>query len=329
MRWRAALLLWFLPACAAMAADLPEAPARSAFVTPGATSVLLGRDLFFDPVLSGSRDTSCASCHRGAQGTRSLTNLGSDEVGIGRHHGRVLRDPDARFGLRLPPGQHLERPVSPLAAQVLMALVAEETMTGPPDTNAVAREVAAGRITGLQGAWQTLAARVAAIPAYRRRFAWIIGPDEPLHITDVATALADFIAYEFRATDTPLDVYLAGGTTALSAAARRGMQVFHGAAGCATCHAGPFLSDGREHATASGVARTARLRNVMAATPRPQILTLLARHPGADRLRGDTMAAILAYLDALTDPAAGAGRLGPPDTVPSGLETGGGGTGPS
>jgi cytochrome c peroxidase len=41
----------------------------------------------------------------------------------------------------------------------------------------------------------------------------------------------------------PLDRYLAGDKDALSAAAKRGMELFVGDAGCAACHRGPLLTD--------------------------------------------------------------------------------------
>ena len=52
-----------LQASLSLAADLPAAVTHETFPTPGTTSVLLGRDLFFDPILSGNRNISCATCH--------------------------------------------------------------------------------------------------------------------------------------------------------------------------------------------------------------------------------------------------------------------------
>ena len=43
--------------------------------------------------------------------------------------------------------------------------------------------------------------------------------------------------------DTPYDKFLAGDTTALTAAQQNGMDLFFGAAGCADCHPSPLLSD--------------------------------------------------------------------------------------
>lgn len=52
----------------------------------------------------------------------------------------------------------------------------------------------------------------------------------------------------------PFDRYVAGDTTAISVAAKRGLRVFIGKAGCVACHQGPFFTDHQYHAT--GVAQT-------------------------------------------------------------------------
>ena len=52
----------------------------------------------------------------------------------------------------------------------------------------------------------------------------------------------------------PFDRYVAGDTTAMSVAAKRGLRAFIGKAGCIACHSGPFFTDHEYHAT--GVAQT-------------------------------------------------------------------------
>jgi len=148
----------------------------------------------------------------------------------------------------MPKGKMLERPLPLLAAQALLPLVSPDEMAGHPGENVIADKVALGHIAGLDGAWQKLVDRVADIPEYRRRFAWLIGPDEPLHITDIARVIGDFVAYEFRATDSPFDAFLAGDDMALSNEQLRGMALFYGKARCDSCHAGTFQTDHGFHA---------------------------------------------------------------------------------
>ncbi|MRU16963.1 cytochrome-c peroxidase [Roseovarius sp. A21] len=433
-----------LQASLSLAADLPEPATRADFPTPGATSVLLGRDLFFDPILSGNRNISCASCHHpdhasadglslnvgeggiGHGKTRRATpenpprtlvprnapalfNLGAQEFKALFHDGRVEIDASQRFGVRLPKGQHLERPLPLLAAQALMPMVAPNEMAGQPGENPVADLVAQGQITGHSGAWQAIAARVARIPDYRRRFEWLNGRGEPIHITDIARVIAAFITYEFRATDSPFDAFLMGDDTALNNDQLRGMSLFYGKAGCASCHSGPFQTDHQFHALGvpqigpgkghgpKGHAdhgrgyvtgkpqdryrfRTPSLRNVALTAPYghsgaysdlgdmirhhldPE--TALAEYIGLEKatlpqhglpgphdpamrdfdevlaisqaitidlppLNGSEIDALIAFLHALTDPISTKGRLGPPETVPSGLPVDNGTADPS
>lgn len=283
MRLAAAMIgLWSVMGPPAVAGNLPAPVDRAEFPIPGATSVMLGRDLFYDPILSGNRNIACATCHNPAFGSADgvALSLGEGAHGIGPdrrpvpgadaprlarntpalfnlsarpftslfHDGRLTRDPAARFGIAMPHGQRLERPVTLLAAQTLPHLVAPDMMAGRPGENVIADAVSLGRIAGMDGAWQKLAERVADIPEYRQRFAWLIGPDEPLHITHIASALADFIAYEFRATDSPFDAFLAGQDEALDNAQLRGMALFYGKAGCDSCHAGSLQTDHGFHA---------------------------------------------------------------------------------
>ena len=180
---------------AAAAADLPVPARNDAFPTPKAESVLLGRDLFFDPILSGNRNISCATCHhptlasgddmslsigeggvglgedrppdpdnrptaRIPRNAPSLFNLGAEEFTALFHDGRVQRDDDARFNITMPEGFTLERPVrSVLAAQASLPITSHVEMAGQPGENDVADALEAGRIHGQDGVWQMLADR--------------------------------------------------------------------------------------------------------------------------------------------------------------------------
>ena len=72
--------------------------------------VRLGRDLFYDPILSGNRNISCATCHHPRFGTGDGLSLGLGEgaVGLGpdRHvtetnlpEQRIPRNAPALFNL--------------------------------------------------------------------------------------------------------------------------------------------------------------------------------------------------------------------------------------
>jgi len=273
-----------LQASLSLAAEIPNPVTHSDIPKTPFSTILLGRDLFFDPILSGNRNIACSTCHHGAFGSSdgvalavgeggvglgharhgqpdygayahiprnapALFNLGAAEFTTLFHDGRVAADPKARMGFTMPAGARLERPVpNALAAQALMPMTSPEEMAGAPGENAIADLVAEGRIRGPNGAWQKLTERVEAVPSYRRRFQSIIGAYEPLHITDITTAIAAFIAYEFRSTDSPFDSYLSGRAHALTPPQKRGFDLFFGKARCASCHSGPYLTDHAFHA---------------------------------------------------------------------------------
>ncbi|MGH1354967.1 MAG: cytochrome-c peroxidase [Thalassovita sp.] len=271
-----------LSAVLAQSADLPKAVTHSTFPDTDMTLVLLGRDLFYDPILSGNQNISCATCHHPRFGTSdgvslsigeggaglgpdrtiiagqepdariprnapALWNLGAYEFTTMFHDGRVELDDNSLFGLRMPKDRPLERGLaSPLAAQVMLPPLSADEMAGQrgenPVADAVAREDAAG-------AWAILAQRVNDMPAYRTQFTRVIG-DAPVHFTDIATALAEFITFEFQAINAPFDAYLQGDNSAMTPPQLHGMELFYDKAHCASCHSGPFQTDHGFHAIA-------------------------------------------------------------------------------
>ena len=86
--------------------------------------------------------------------------------------------------------------------------------------------------------------RLQAIPGYRRQFQKVFGrpPDEGAVIQAIATFSRTILAG-----DAPYDRFKAGDRKALSPAAQRGMFLFFGKAGCASCHTGPNFTDESFH----------------------------------------------------------------------------------
>ncbi|KNG95541.1 cytochrome-c peroxidase [Pseudaestuariivita atlantica] len=266
--------------------ELPRALDPSDFFDVNIEWAAIGRNLFFDKALSGNDNISCATCHHPALGTGDgmalplgeggiglglqrvagetniplervprnappLFNLGARDFDVFFHDGRMFRDRSAPFGIRLPKGNELERRMpTMLSAQNLLPLLNVEEMAGQPDENPVGRAVARNRLTGPGGAWDLIAKEIEGIDDYRNAFDWLIGADEPLHISHIGIALSSFIMYEFRAANTPFDRYLRGDDDALDAAQMRGMELFYGKAECSSCHSGPLMSDFEMHALA-------------------------------------------------------------------------------
>ncbi len=296
----AAALIALLPVSSG-AGQLPAPLTDADYRTVDPALAAIGRDLFFDRILSGNRNISCATCHHPDFGTSDGISLGIGEGGIGLgperridpdnppeqrigrnapalfnlgahafthlfHDGRLEEDPDLPSGIRTPLGEDMARGFDGvLAAQTMFPVLAPDEMAGHYGENDVSQAVRQGLITGPGGAWDLLTARVAAIPAYREAFAAVPGTDaaRPLAFTDIANALGAFIAMEFRADDSPFDRHLRG-EESLAGAALAGMELFYGKAGCATCHSGPFQTDHDFHAVAMpqiGPGRAARFES--------------------------------------------------------------------
>lgn len=257
---------------------------RPEFLEPDLNSVELGQLLFYDPILSGNKNISCATCHHPDLGTSDGLSLGIGEGGLGLgperrldpentpeqriprnspglwnlgatefttffHDGRLEADPTQPNGIRTPLGTHM-RPgfQSALAAQAMFPVLSPDEMAGHYSENDVSKAVRLGLLTQQGGAWDLIAARVAAIPEYRQRFG-VIAPDAEITFTAIANAIADFIAFEWRADNSPFDRAMRG-EGELPEDAETGMGLFYGKAGCSTCHSGWFQTDHGFHSIA-------------------------------------------------------------------------------
>jgi cytochrome c peroxidase len=248
--------------------------------------VELGRLLFWDKILSGNRNISCATCHHPKFGTSDGLSLGMGEGGIGLGPDRVADPADypeqriprnapglwnvgaAGFTVMFADGRievDLTRPsgfrtpledemvsgfASLLSAQTMFPVLSNDEMAGHYEENDVSTLVRQGRLTGPDGAWSVIAARVAAVPDYAARFAGVypeIAAGRGIGFTDISNAVAAYMTFDFRSDSAPFDAWLQG-EVALDAAAEAGATLFYGRAGCGTCHSGPLLTDMRFHA---------------------------------------------------------------------------------
>jgi len=419
-----------------VAAQTRPAPLTDAdFRAHSTDEVALGRLLFWDAELSGNRNISCGTCHHPRFGTGDGVSLSLGEGGKGLgpvrvgdpenlpeqriprnapalfnlgildlrtifHDGRIEADATRTSGFRTPlEDEMVSGFASLLSAQSMFPVLSPDEMAGHYGENEISKAVRTGQLTGPNGAWEKIAARITAIPEYSKQFKAVypsIAAGEPIHFTDISNAIAAFISAEWRSDTAPFDAWLKGAD--LPPLAATGAALFYGDVGCAACHSGPLLTDQGFHAMATpqlgpGKAerfetnqrdlgrmrvtnqaedayafRTPSLRNVTATGPwghagghsdlrafvtyhadplegyktyQPQAnlpafaamkpdwavsqdenegaAITAALHQPARALKGSEADAIMAFLDSLTDPVAIAGRLGIPETVPSGL----------
>ncbi len=271
---------------AAIALDAPPPVTDAMFAPTTPEMVAVGHLLFWDPILSGNRNISCATCHHPKFGTsdgvslslgEGATGLGSDRIidpdnrpeqriprnapamfNLGAmefttlfHDGRIQADPAQPNGLRTPLDQEMVQGFSGvLSAQTMFPVLSQDEMAGHYSENEISKAVRSGRLTGQDGAWDLIAQRVRAIPAYQSAFEAAlpeVAAGRAIAFTDISNAIADFITWEWRSDDSPFDRHLRD-EVALSGEALRGMELFYGAAACSTCHSGPFLTDHQFHA---------------------------------------------------------------------------------
>ena len=251
----------------------------------------LGQQLFFDPILSGNKNIACSTCHHpdfstadgvslslgeGGKGlgtertpntktnrpeqrigrnAPALFNLGAKEFKVLFHDGRLEADTSRSSGIRTPLENDMMQGFdSILSAQSMFPVLSPDEMAGHYGENDISRAVRMGLITGKQGAWQKIAERVQAIPEYVIGFKQAIPriqSAEDIAFTDISNVIADFIASEWKAIDSPFDRYLKGDKQALSAASLRGMTLFYGKANCNSCHSGALQTNHGFHSIAT------------------------------------------------------------------------------
>ncbi len=195
-----------LPRVAPAPQDNPTTPAK----------VALGKQLFFDPRLSGDNKMSCATCHapEKAFGDGLPTAKGAGGKTLARNSQTVL---NVGFFDKL----FWDGRAASLEQQALIPIASPNEMH--QDLRALEDELS-------------------AVPDYAAQFQTVFGT--AVNRDGIAKALA---AYErsLITEPAPFDRYLSGEKDAISGAAKRGYELFVGEAGCVRCHNGPLLSDGK------------------------------------------------------------------------------------
>jgi cytochrome c peroxidase len=197
----------------------PKSPERAA----------LGRLLFFDPILSGANDISCATCHHPDLGFTDARGLsmgkGGHGLGPDRANGSVVR-----------------RGAPTLWNATYNHLQFWDGRA--PDLE----EQAKGPITSdieMNQNVETLVNELKAVPEYVKSFDSTFGGSEGSTVTidNVVKAIAAF-ERKLTANNAPFDRYVAGDRNALSAAQIRGFNLFRsGRSRCFECHGLPTFAN--------------------------------------------------------------------------------------
>lgn len=189
--------------------------------------VALGAQLFFDPRLSADGTISCATCHDPAMAwaNHNATDTGINGRTGNRNSGTVL---DAAF---------MDYQFWDGRAKSL-----EEQALGP-----IHNPVEMGETLG------NVVRKLDAIPGYRDQFRRVFGTG--VTTDGIAKAIAAFERTVVSG-PSPYDRYLQGDRSALSPAARRGLEIFEGKGNCSACHNGPMLSNQSFHNLGVGMHKT-------------------------------------------------------------------------
>jgi parallel beta-helix repeat protein len=303
-----------------------EFPALNGETSP--EKAALGRMLFFDPILSKSQDTSCATCHNPSlgfsDGLQTAKGLSRNSISLWN----VGYETDFFWDGR----------VASLEEQMLAPLLGSTEMAGSPEE---------------------IESRLKAIPAYVSLFDSAFGSGaDSVTIGNAQSAIASF-ERTLITNNSPFDKYAAGQFDALSAQQRRGLNLFRSAATrCFECHAAPTFGaddffvtgvpdlDGQAHDAGrasvaedgkDGAFKAPTLRNIVLSAPYmhngafatlEEVIDFYARGGGRDQgiavdrhinpieLSAQEKEDLVALLYALTDESA---MPDIPESVPSGL----------
>ncbi|MBT9394639.1 cytochrome C peroxidase [Hymenobacter sp. NST-14] len=183
--------------------------------------VALGRQLFHDAVLSGSRGRSCASCH---QPDKAFTD-GLAKNATLTPGGLVHRNTPTILNAALQAGQFYDLRSGTLENQAA-------DVVGNPDEMHGSLETAARR----------LQRRAAYVRQFRRAFPGSeVGAEPTITPVQIQTALAAYERSLVRL-NSRFDEHLRGRRAVLSREEVRGFNVFMGAGKCGTCHFAPLFN---------------------------------------------------------------------------------------
>jgi cytochrome c peroxidase len=190
-------------------ADNPADPAKES----------LGKQLFFEPRLSGSRQIACASCHDPDLGWSDgrTTSFGHNRRKLARNAPSILNGGYRRT-------LFWDGRASSLEAQAVAVL---------------------SNVDEMHSGDEVVVTHLSEIPEYVEAFHEVFGVDQP-RLDEVAKALGAFertiVSEAVR-----FDSFVAGRYNAMTDEELSGLHLFRTDARCLNCHNGPLLTDDKFH----------------------------------------------------------------------------------
>jgi cytochrome c peroxidase len=212
---------------------------------------ILGKYLFYDPILSGEKNIACVTCHLPNRGYADGIDLSIGVGGRGEGPDRV----DYSNGQIPLLGRNSQSIVNTAYNGIIEAgqdydpaLAAmfwdgrkkglESQCAGPPTTFNIMR----GNGYSADATYDSIIARLKGISEYQQLFDDAFGTPNSITTDNITKAIAAF-ERTLISNNSAYDRYVKGDKSALTIEQKVGLQLFYGKANCATCHSGPMFSD--------------------------------------------------------------------------------------
>ncbi|QVY67472.1 cytochrome-c peroxidase [Polaribacter sp. Q13] len=215
--------------------------------------VILGRLLFFDPVLSGNKDVACATCHHPSSGFAEFRDVSIGVNGAGFGATRTFNTPN-----KIPFVKRNAHTILNTAFNGIDSLNNYNPEKAPMfwDMRANSLEEQAiepiktmEEMRGLQFSETEILVEVVerlnGIPEYKTLFKNVFNVEHSITIENIGKAIA---AYErtLITNNSRFDKYMRGNDTIMSLSEKEGFKLFK-KVGCINCHSGPMFSDFKTH----------------------------------------------------------------------------------
>jgi len=184
----------------------------------------LGRYFFFDVRMSGDAALSCATCHDPAKGW-------GDGVPLAAGY---------------PASEYFRNAPTIINATYKSRFMWDGRLDGS-DAGTLVRDMITEAHTMNSDA-RLVQERVKQVPEYVAMWQTAVKQGDDPNGMRIFNIIGEFIK-SIASRNAPIDKFLKGDTSALSAEAKAGYEVFTGKGNCVSCHNGPVGSDGKLHMT--------------------------------------------------------------------------------
>jgi len=226
---------------------LPERIVHPINNAPSEEKITLGKNLFWDPILSGNKDVACVTCHHPQHGYAEQLDISLGVGGAGISESRINGTLVQRNSMTILNtaynGIKSNGDYSPEAAAMFW-----DSRNRSLEEQAIQPILSAEEMRGIiiseEAIIDTVLQRLRNIPAYQDLFTAAFGKNS-INEQNIGRAIAAF-ERTLTANQSRFDKYVDGDESALSSTEIRGMINFM-EVGCINCHNGPMFSDYQLH----------------------------------------------------------------------------------